>query len=302
MICASVPRRIAVALAAFALALWARPAAAAGQLVYIGLFTAQAVNVYQGGSTYPLLGQLVDGVGNPVGGLAVDRFKKLFVDTDSSWVNVYEPGSLVPSGTYQIGVAAFPLGIAIGQDETLYAPLNGVGVVDVFPKGERRAPSLVIPMPPGDVPLAAVVDSQNDLYVEYSPGGRFPQPAHIERCLPGTTQCTDLGITMGAGGLDLAFDGSGDLVACDELAGQIDVFPPGATQPSRTLTHGLQGCQYFAFDERRARLFVEQAQFDASGGGVEVFDYATGSVITTITAGIPSSDFIEGIAVSPSAP
>lgn len=294
------PSRLAFLLAVIAAMLVPRPASAAGQLVYVGLFNTQAVNVYQGGGSYPFLGQLVDGIGNPVGGLAVDRLQKLFVDTDSGFVNVYTRGSLVPSGTYPIGPATFPLGIAVGPDETLYAPLNLSGVVDVFPRGERKAPALVIPMPSGDGPLAAAVDAQNDLYVEYGPLGRFPQPAHIEKCLPGTTQCTDLGITMGAGGLSLALDASGDLVACDELAGRIDVFPPGATQPSRTLTQGLHGCQYFAFDKPEARLYVETAAFNASGGGVEVFDFSTGSVIATITAGIPSADFIEGIAVSPS--
>lgn len=302
MFASSVPRRLATALAATAVACWARPAAASGQLVYVGLFTAQTVNVYQGGTGYPFAGQLFDGVGNPIGGFAVDRFQKLFISTDGSFVNVFERGSLVPSGTYPIGAATFPLGIAIGQDETLYAPLNQIGVLDVFAKGERRAPSLVIPMPQGDTPLAAAVDAQNDLYIEYSPFGHYPQPAHIEKCQPGTTECTDLGITLGAGGLDLAFDASGDLIACDELAASIDVFPPGATQPSRTLTQGLHGCYTFAFDNRRARLFVNDEAFGASGGGVEVFNYSTGSVIATITAGIPSNDFIEGIAVSPSAP
>jgi DNA-binding beta-propeller fold protein YncE len=302
MFAASVPRRLAIALAALAVACCSRPASAAGELVYVGLFTAQTVNVYQGGSGYPLLGQLFDGVGNPVGGLAVDRFQKLYISTDGSWVNVFDRGSLVPSGTYTIGSATFPLGIAIGRDETLYAPLNQIGVLDVFAKGERRAPTLIIPMPQGDTPLAAAVDGQNNLYIEYGPFGHFPQPAHIEKCLPGTTQCSDLGITLGAGGLDLAFDASGDIVACDELAGQIDVFPPGATQPSRTLTQGLHGCDSFAFDKQRARLFVDDEAFGASGGGVVVFNYSTGAAIATITAGIPSTDFIEGIAVSPSAP
>ena len=301
---ASVPRKVALAFACSLLVLGARPAAAdsSGELVYVGLYTSQAVNVYQGPSGFGLIGQLLDGVGNPSGGLAVDRFQKLYIATDNSFVDVFQRGSLVPSGTYPIGIATYPFGIAIGQDETLYAPLNFVGKVVVYPKGERKNPSLVILTPQGTAPLAVALDSQNDLYIEYGPPGPFPQPAYIEKCAPGSSQCSDLGITLGDGGLNIAFDAQGDLVACDELAAQIDVFPPGATVPSRTLTQGIHGCDFFAFNRASTRLFVDNEAFGQSGGGVTVLNYATGAQVGAITAGIPSSDYIFGIAVSPSAP
>lgn len=300
----SASRRLAIAFAGLLLAFYVHPADAdsSGELVYVGLYTTQVVNVYQGPSGFGLLGQLLDGVGNPSGGLAVDKFQKLFIATDNAFVDVFERGSLVPSGSYPIGVATFPLGIAIGQDESLYAPLNLVGRVVVYAKGERKSPSLTIFMPAGDDPLAVAVDAQNDVYIEYAPSGPFPQPAHIEKCPPGSSQCTDLGITLGDGGLNLALDGQGDLVACDELAAQIDVFPPGATVPSRTLTQGLHGCDFFAFNRARTRLFVDNEAFGQSGGGVTVLDYGSGAQVGSITAGIPPSDFIFGIAVSPSAP
>lgn len=300
----SAPRLVAIAFACLSLAFGVRPAVAdtSSQLIYVGLFINQAVNVYQGPSGFGLLGQLLDGVGNPSGGFAVDKYQKLYIATDNSFVDVFQRDSLVPSGTYPIGNATFPLGIAVGQDETLYAPLNAAGRVVEYAKGDRKKPSLIIGAPPGTEPIAVALDAQNDLYIEYAAPGAFPQPAHIEECPPGSTQCTDLGITLGAGGLNIAIDGQGDLVACDEFAAQVDVFPPGATTPSRTLTQGIHGCDFFAFDRPQKRLFVDNEAFGATGGGVTVFNYGTGAQVGSITTGIPSNDYIFGIAVSPSAP
>ena len=155
-------------------------------MLYVGLFVNQEVNIYQEvGRNQQLAGQLVDGVGNVTGGLAVDAKARLYVADDSGSVVVFEPGALMPTGVYQFPYQApYPLGIAVGADYTLYAPLNLAGPLVAFPKGDRRKPELTINMPAGDVAFAAAVDAQNNLYIEYGPP-KYPSPGFVEEMRAG---------------------------------------------------------------------------------------------------------------------
>ena len=269
--------------------------------LYVVLFNAQAVNVYDAfGNGQPSY-QLLDGLANSTGGIAVDRANRVYVSTGSGIVSVYPGRSLVPIERYRFPdqySPSFPLGIAVGNDGTLYAPLNLAGVVAVYPKGDTTKASLTIAMPSGTTAMAAAVDDLNNLYIEYGPP-HYPSSGYIEKCPPNSAQCTDLGITLGAPGYNLVVDAQGNIIACDELAAQIDVFPPGGTQP-RVISQGLSGCGYFALNKPQNLLFVAN---QAHGGGtavISVFDYASGTLVNTISGGIPSGDFIEGVALSPS--
>lgn len=280
---------------------WRAPDARGRGLLYVGLFNSSVVNIYrESGQNQPLAGQLSDGVGQPTGGLAVDSKARLYVVSDANSAVVFQPGALMPTGVYRMPNGSFPGGIAVGSDFTFDAPLNNVGPLVQFAKANRRSPDLTIDFPAGDAATAAALDSQNNLYIGYGP--MLGSPAgYFEKCPPGSSQCTNLGITLSADPHAVAIDVQGNLVACDEAKAQIDIFPSGATQPSRTISSGLQGCAVFALDSAADRLFV--ANQGSSGAGViAVFDYSSGKLVNTISAGIPSNDSIDGIAVSPASP
>lgn len=270
-------------------------------LLYVGLFNGQDVNVYKAGKDQPPLGTLVDGLANITGGIAVDQQQNVYIVTGGGLVTVYPRGGLVPGFRYWFQDQPQPpltLGIAVDNAGTLYAPLWEDGRVAIYAKGQAKQASLVIPTPAGTTAYAVAVDHQNNVYLEYG-APHYPEPGFIEKCPPGSAQCTDLGITLSAPGYNLAVDSQNNLIACDEAAAQIDVFPPGGTQP-RVISKGLQGCGYFALDSTETKLFVaNQAHAGGSAGVISVFDYASGNLLTNISNGIPSDDQIVGVALSP---
>ena len=269
--------------------------------LYVGLFNGQAVNIYDAFGNGQPSAQLLDGMVNSTGGIAVDRAKRVYVSIGGGNVMVYPSGGFVPVQRYRFPdqyFPGYPLGIAVGGDGTLYAPLNLAGVVAVYPKGDTQTASLTITMPSGTTAMAAAVDDQNNLYIEYGPP-HYPSPGYIEKCPPNSDQCVDLGITLGAPGYNLVVDSQGNLIACDELAAQIDVFAPGSTQP-RVISQGLTGCPFFALDKKQDQLFVANQSHDGTNQAVvSVFNYASGMLVNTISAGIPSGNFIDSVALSP---
>jgi len=187
--------------------------------------------------------------------------------------------------------------MTVGSDGKLYAALYGDGTVVVYDKGSSRQASLTIPVPANNTAYAVAVDKQNNVYIEYGPAAPFGSGGFIEKCAPGSTQCTDLGITLGAPGFHIAVDSKNNVIACDQLAGQIDVFPPGGTKP-RVISQGLVGCLFFGLDPDESQLFVANQPHDGNNKGIAVMDYATGALKTTITTGIPPEDILGGVAVS----
>ena len=267
--------------------------------IYLGLFNAQQVNVYRPGHDGPI-SRLVDGLDNITGGIAVDQAQNVYVTTGGGWVVMYPPTGLVPFLRYQFPDFHQPpltAGITVDPAGTLYASLYGDnGIVAEYTAGNTTHADFTLSPPPPNSALAVGVDRQNNLYVEYALNGPFPQTAHIEKCLPQSTQCTDLGISLGAGGFNLAIDSQGNVIACDELAAQIKVFPPGGGNP-RIISQGLTGCGYFALDRTETFLVVGNEAFHGGATSISIFNYATGEPLQNITAGVPQNDFINGLAL-----
>ncbi len=272
--------------------------------IYVGLFNAQQVNVYKPGRSGP--GKiLLDGLANITGGIAVDKLQNVYVTTGAGWVVMYPSYGVVPMQRYMFQDKHQPpltAGITVDQAGTLYAALYGDGIVAEYLAGDPAHASFTVAPPPPYTPLAVAVDGQNNLYMEYALVGPFPQTAYIEKCPPQSNQCTDLGITLGAGGWNLAVDSQGNIVACDELAAKINVFPPNGGQP-RVISEGLNGCGYFALDSSNTYLVVANESHNWGPTGISIFDYASGALMQNITAGVPQDDFISGLAlaVSPTA-
>jgi hypothetical protein len=269
--------------------------------LYVGLFNGQAVNIYDAFGNGQPTAQLLDGLANSTGGIAVDQDRRVYVSTSGSTVMTFPAGGFVPIRRYRFpeqGVPAYPFGIAVDSAGSLYAPLYFDGLVAVYPKGETKKASMTIPVPAGNAAFAAALDGQSNIYIEYGLNA-YPSPGYIEKCPPNSAQCTDLGIALSSPGYNLAVDSQGNLIACDQFAAQIDVFAPGSTKP-RVISQGLVGCGSFALNKAEDSLFVAN---QANGGGtavISVFDYASGNLVNTISGGIPPGDLIFGVALSPS--
>jgi hypothetical protein len=283
-------------------------------LLYTGLLGNRFVNVHQiGQASKGPSSRLIDGIGDfgVFGDIVVDQQQNVYVVVGGGHVLVYPRGGLVPSFRYDFpdfvtqGFAVDPGGLAVGQDGTLYAALFEPPVVAEYQKGNPNQASLVIPVPQEPcgasgtcTPFAVAVDGSNNVYIEYG----LPHhglPAFLEKCAPGSTQCTQLGITLGGSSNHLAVDSQGNLMACDSSVPQIDILPPGSTKP-RVISQGLLRCDFFALNQAETRLYVAN-DTPFSNQGIAVFDYASGALVDTITAGIPAGDVIFGVAVSPAA-
>jgi len=262
-------------------------------LLFVANGRSNVVDIYDKNPPNALVGQITDGISGP-NGMAVDAAGDLFVaNVDNQTVTEYPPGSTKPSKTYKNGFGqrlTNPLNVAVGIDGTLYlvnyTHVGNASQVLEYPPNSKYA-SLAINLTGGAEGLA--LDSGNNLYVSYNGanGGR------ILKFAPGSTTGNDLGIALGfAGGL--ALDKNGNLIACDQTAPAIDVFPPGATQPSRTITNGFVDPYHIAFGQHFQRLYVA----DSAGDDVLVYSYPAGKIVDTIHRRFTAF----GVAVSPAAP
>lgn len=260
-------------------------------LLFVANGRSSIVDVYDKEAPNALLGQITDGISGP-NGMVVDAAGDLFVaNVDNQTVTEYPPGSTKPSKTYTNGFnqrLTNPLNVTVGSDGTLYLVNyigNGSQVLE-YPNGSLN-PSLAIPINGGAEGLA--LDTSNNLYVSYN--GQVS--GRILKFAPGSTVGTDLGISLGfAGGL--TFDGNANLVACDQTAPAIDIFPPGATNPSRVIKQGFTDPYHIAFGQHFHRLYVA----DSAADNLLIYSYPAG----TISGKIHRKFTAYGVAVNPAAP
>ncbi|MBV9233076.1 MAG: hypothetical protein JO030_03455 [Candidatus Eremiobacteraeota bacterium] len=256
-------------------------------LLFVSTGRQDLIQIYQANAPHQLVGQLSDGVSGP-NGEAVDAAGNLYVaNVNNATVVVYPPGATKPSRTYSQDLTN-PLTPAVGNDGTLYVSnfnSDGSGAVFEYPPGKLK-PNFTIPLTGGAVGLA--VDADNNVYVtEYGSTGR------ILKFKPHSKKGKDLGISLGFAGR-LILDKKGDIIVCDQGAGAVDVFPPGATQPSKQIKGPFVDPFGLALNEREKRLFVA----DGAGHSLYIYSYPDLRGITTISRTATSY----GLAINPPAP
>jgi sugar lactone lactonase YvrE len=270
---------------------WLSPAAkSAKHLIYVADFLNNDIEIYPTtGSNPNPIGQITDGISGPEG-CYVDRHGNLFVtNASNASVTMYPHGST----TYKLLYTGFvyPTNVVVGRNGMVYVVDLVGGKVVEFPRGKTRSKRTI------DVsdPQGAALDAKNNLYVSYNTGAHGGGPGDVNEYPPGSTTAQNLGLPIVWSAGD-AIDGSGDVVVADQGSGSgnaaVYVFPPGSKTPSETINQGMQDPFRLAFDKPFKHLYVA----DPSVNAVLVYDYASGTLIESITNSLRA---VDGVAVYP---
>jgi hypothetical protein len=267
---------------------WLSPAAKkAKHLIYVADFTGNAVEIYSAtGSDQSPIGQITDGISGPEGICVDDRGDLFVTNVTNQTVTMYPHGST----TYKLQYTgfAYPTAVTAGKNGWVYvSDLVGEKVVE-FPKNSTRSKVTI------DItyPQGVALDSKNNLYVEYNTGAHGGGPGDVDEFAPKSTKGEDLKLPIVWGAGD-AIDGKSDVVVADQGSGSnaaVYVFPPGSTEPSETITQGMEDPFRIAFDKRFKHLYVADPEVNK----LLVYDYSSGTLVNSITNGLKS---VYGVAV-----
>ncbi|HEY1883576.1 MAG TPA: hypothetical protein VGG51_11105 [Candidatus Cybelea sp.] len=141
----------------------------------------------------------------------------------------------------------YPAGLAVDSALTLYVSnVKGVANISEYAAG-ATSPSRVISGQGLTAPWGLTLDAKQNLYVaDYVTDQIFKIPK-------GTSNVNPLNLQGLKKPIDVAFDSSGNLWVAD-LKGFVNVYPPGATSPSETLSEGYT--EPFAISEDAAGTVV----------------------------------------------
>jgi len=272
-------------------------ARAAAPLLYVSNLGAKSVEVFhQGGRAQQPIATITNGVVFPVG-LTTDSSGNLYV-TDSgeyngAWVvQRYAPGATSPGKTYTTDLSE-PCNIAIAKDGTIYiANFNGGGAgwVAVYPKG-NASKEYRLSDSSGGSPVSVALDSKQDLYAMWGRGNQGSSVVYEYK--PGATTGKNLNLDF-AYGAGIQVDSAGNLLAVQQvLPSEILVFPPGKTEPSKSIVLPNGGEPYAIVLNRGSKLLFAG---DAIGNVVDLFTYPSGRFRYPIAGGFSN---IGGIATQP---
>ncbi len=238
--------------------------------VYVADYLESDVEIYsQAGSSPTACGKITMGVSSPEG-IYVDAKSTLYVaNYIGSTVTEYPRAGKVPAIT--ISTTAPPYDVFVGVDRTLYVAEPTLDQVAEYAVG-TTSPSLTLAINGGAYGMAT--DRRNNLYVSYL--SNSDGVSHVEKFAPGATTGTDLGFTVSFAG-ELKLDKQNDIIIGDRNNNVIDIFPPGATTPSRTLAIAGKPV-YFCLNQAETLLYVSALN------QVQIFNYQSGAPVGSITS------------------
>jgi hypothetical protein len=268
---------------------WLSPAAKSGALLYVADQSNQRVVLFsQKGKSRAPVGQITDAIGGP-DGLFVDRAGTLYVcNFGLGNITEYPQGQTTHSKTLTGPIS--PKYVTAGVDGTVYVSdfEDGTNGQVLEYAGGSTTPTSSIQL--ASYPAGLALDKHNNLYVAYT--DQTNNDIEVQEFAPGSTTGTNLGISLkfaNAGGL--VIDKSGNLLVDNQSLPGVEIFPPGATEPSQQIT-GFSLAYQIALDKRDNRLYVS----DPFGPAVVEVTYPAGAKIATFAQTLAGAF---GVAVSP---
>jgi sugar lactone lactonase YvrE len=270
-------------------------------MLYAGGPTQNAVGIYRASARNPKpFRQIFEGLSAPTG-MAADAAGNVYVCNNAgmkapgkgTWtVTVYRRAAKKAFLTYTDGVWS-PVDVAVASDGTVYVA-NYSSAVTVYPPGSVH-PSRTLTGPSGGAPLGLALDAAGNLFVSYvnlSGGGS------VYEYLAGQSTGSNLGIVFAGSPHGLAIDPRGNLVVAVSKAPSpgslIEIFPPGKTQPKKTIKGTFQPFMLALGKSGRA-LFVADYGSGNGDGGVFEFAYPSGRLIVKDAQGPAASAY--GLAI-----
>jgi len=269
---------------------WLSPNAKHGGQLYVADQPNQRVAIFSQSTGAPA-GQITDAIAGP-DGLYIDPSGTLYVcNFGAGTVTEYPKGQTVHSKTLTGTIG--PKYVVAGSDGTVYVSDFGSGSHSNLYEYANGSTTPTTTIPFATFPAGVALSAHNKLYVAYSD----PTNNDIEvlKFAPGSTKGKNLGIHIkydNPGGL--AFDKKGDLLLDDQSLPGVDVFPPGATQPSQQIK-GFSLAYQIALNHKDTSLFVS----DPFGPSVEEVAYPSGTPIRSFSSGLSGA---YGVATSPDSP
>jgi hypothetical protein len=270
-------------------------------LLYVGAIYKNAIDIFP--VTKPnqkQIGTIIDGVNGPWG-LSVDSNKSLYVANTSVGANpdrgggdtitVYRYGSTTPSMTYSpFAAALYALADLTGHVFVSGWNQQHKGHVIELNVGSNR---VIAHQQLGSETDGMAEDGHGNLYVAYRAGGSFRSSSIAEFSGPDLTKMQVLGMMIDQP-QGLLVDRGGNIIVVESAADRIDVFPPGATTPSVTVTvSGIGNLAELAMQNSETTLWVS-----SQAGYVYSMPYPlTSSTVPTEYEEI--SEGSNGIAVTP---
>jgi sugar lactone lactonase YvrE len=272
---------------------WMSPRARSGKgLLYVTDNANSAVDLFDvKGSGQHIIGQITDGVDQP-NGIATDSDGNLYVANSNNTLTVYAPGSTTPSSTYTQGLS-LPIGVAVRSvGRFAVGNLDGQSVTDYVPGSMAPSQTISFSSLEGNSPYGLAFDGKNDLYVAAL---GYPTARAYELTKHSSTP-SDLGIAGITVMHGIAVDRQGNVLIANQGGASIEVFPPGSSTPSQTITDGLEQPLLIALNKKQTALYVADAGITGNGT-VRVYAYPAGTLVDTITFARFSIPF--GVALSP---
>jgi hypothetical protein len=293
-------------------ALEARPRAPKHCCIVVATTTSSGgdVRVYHNAKPYKYIANVTYPTQSPdpepvaVSGSGVVYVGDLLAGAVYAFGNGYEKA---PTATYPQSGTGVARSLAVGQDGTLYvgdqlyAGIEPVGnVVQVFPSGSGQPHTL--PGPPNAIgPAGVAVDAHGNVYaaanasLPSNPSQKFVQLIEYPAGSPSGTVLNLVAPAKFARAIAVDSVGNVLIGEVNETCGQVFVFPPGETQPARTIGNlcssgtAVSGIALTGHNT----LYVS----NGSGNQVVEYSYPSGKRIGALS--VQNSFNIVGLAVGP---